>query len=296
MQSNAGCPAVEVDTRLKDPYHISLLKPISYMKSTTMSVPDTKRKSEAAASPSLQRGIALLEHLARHSHGCTLSALSEELTIPQASLLRIGKALEELGYVTRDVTTKKYYLTNRFLQLIPPSVQDRPLMECAIGPMRELRDMTSETTQLCCLIDREIVILEQMLARHAFKYSAEIGARAPCYSCAPGKAIAAFLPDNERDDLVNRIHFKRFTPHTITSRRAFLNELDLIRQRGYAIDHEEGLVGIRCIAAPILDRNGIGIAAFTITGPAERIPQDEYESLGQVVRSRADAATFAYNR
>lgn len=256
---------------------------------------DTNQKSAAAASPSLQRGIALLEYLAKHSHGCTLSELSEELSVPQASLLRIGKALEEMGYLSRDVTSKKYYLTNRFLQLIPPSVQDRPLSECAIGPMRELRDLTGETTQLCCLIDTEIVILEQLLARHPFKYSAEIGARAPCYSCAPGKAIAAFLPDNEREDLVNRIRFKRFTPHTITSKRAFLNELDLIRKRGYALDHEEGLSGIRCVAAPILDRNGIAIAAFTITGPAERIPQDEYESLGDIVQSRAAQVTIAFN-
>ncbi len=261
-----------------------------------MSLPHTNSKSNAAASPSLQRGIALLEYLAKHSHGCTLSELSEALSIPQASFLRIGKALEEMGYVSRDHVTKKYYLTNRFLQLIPPSVQDRPLSECAIGAMRELRDITAETTQLCCLIDTEIVILEQLLARHAFKYSAEIGARAPCYSCAPGKAIAAFLPENERDDLVNRIRFKRFTPHTITSKRAFLSELALIRKRGYAVDHEEGLVGIRCIAAPIRDRNGIAIAAFTITGPAERIPEDEYESLGQIVQSRANAATAEFNR
>lgn len=261
-----------------------------------MNVPSKNRKSEAAASPSLQRGIFLLEYLAKHSHGCTLSELSDQLSIPQASLLRIGKALEEMGYISRDNVTKKYYLTNRFLQLIPPSVQDRPLSECTIGPMRELRDMTGETTQLCCLIDTEIVILEQMLAKHAFKYSAEIGARAPGYSCAPGKAIAAFLPENERNDLVNRIRFKRFTPQTITSKRAFLNELNLIRTRGYAIDHEEGLIGIRCIAAPILDRNQIAIAAFTITGPAERIPQDEYESLGQIVQSRAKAATAEFNR
>ena len=261
-----------------------------------MSVPRSNSKTDAAASPSLQRGIALLEYLAKHSHGCTLSSLSEELSIPQASLLRIGKALEEMGYVSRDLTTKKFYLTNRFVQLIPPTVQDRPLSECAIGPMRELRDMTGETTQLCCLIDTEIVILEQLLARHPFKYSAEIGARAPCYSCAPGKAIAAFLPENEREDLVNRIHFKRFTPQTITSKRAFLNELVLIRERGYAIDHEEGLSGIRCIAAPIRDRNGIAVAAFTITGPAERIPQDEYESLGRIVESRANMATLELNR
>ena len=72
-----------------------------------MPVPDTNQKSAAAASPSLQRGIALLEYLAKHSHGCTLSELSEELSVPQASLLRIGKALEEMGYLSRDVASKK---------------------------------------------------------------------------------------------------------------------------------------------------------------------------------------------
>jgi IclR family acetate operon transcriptional repressor len=141
-----------------------------------------------------------------------------------------------------------------------------------------------------------MVIIEQLLSLHPFKYSADLGARCPCFSCAPGKAIVAFLAPEERAATIERIRFKRFTPTTISSKRAFRQELESIRKLGFAIDRAEGIAGIHCIAAPILDRYGTAVAAITMAGPSSRIPEDEFEVIGQVVREGARQASVEFNQ
>lgn len=252
--------------------------------------------NSTAEASSLQRGLAMLELLAERPSGATLREITDHLGVPGASGLRIARTLVELGYLTREADSKRFFLTNSFLLLGQPRTTSRGLTECAITAMRRIRQTTGETTQLCCLIGTEMVILEQLLSTHPFKYSADLGARCPCYSCAPGKALVAFLPNIEQDETINRIQFKRFTENTITSKRALRQELDRIRERGFAVDRAEGLAGIHCVAAPILDRHQSPVGAITIAGPSSRIPEDEFETLGQIVREGARQASDEFTR
>jgi IclR family transcriptional regulator, acetate operon repressor len=264
-------------------------------------IPSVKTRAEAddplstTASPSLERGLAVLELLSRHPTGRTLSELASELGLAGASVFRIGTSLEQLGYVDRDPATKRFTLTNRFLRLGLPGRVDRSLTECAIELMRSVRRATGETTQLCCLADIDMVIIEQLISTFPFKYSADIGARCPLYSCAPGKAIAAFLPPEELDALLPRLKLKRFTETTITSKTELRRELEEVKRRGYAIDRAEGMTGIHCVAAPILDRHGAAIAAITIAGPASRVLSEEFASIGKIVKNAALQTSEAFN-
>ncbi len=254
---------------------------------------ETASNSEAG---SLQRGLAVLKMLAERSNGATLREITEQLGVPGASALRITRTLVELGYLSREEGSKRFFLTNSFLMLGQPPTASRGLSECAIAAMRRIRQTTGETTQLCCLVGTEVVILDQLLSTHPFKYSADLGARCPCFSCAPGKALVAFLPDVEQEETVNRVLFKRFTENTITTKRAFRSELERIKETGFAIDRAEGMVGIHCVAAPILDRHQAPVGAITIAGPSSRIPDDEFDVLGQIVREGARQASNEFNR
>lgn len=250
-------------------------------------------RSEAA---SLQRGLAVLELLSQESNGATLREITEQLNLPGASVLRIARTLVDLGYLSRDDKSKKFFLTNNFLLLGQPRAESRGLAECALAAMREIRRATGETTQLCCLVGTEMVILDQLLSVHPFKYSADLGARCPCYSCAPGKAIVAYLPEEDQNLVVNRIRFKRFTSTTISSKGQFREELQQIRKQGFATDLAEGMEGIHCLAAPVLDRHGVPVGAITIAGPASRLPRTEFISVGAIVVKGAAAATEEFNR
>lgn len=247
--------------------------------------------------PMLERGLAVLEYLAAREQGATIAELSAALGLAGASVFRITRALVKLGYLARSVETKRFTATRKLLAMGSPrgGGGDRTLAECAREPMRQLRNLTGETTQLCCLVDTEMVILEQLLATHPFKYSADLGARCPSYSCAPGKAILAHLPDDELEALLGRIRFKRFTPTTVASRTAMLREVQQIRTLGYAVDRAEGLTGVHCVAAAVLDRHGYPIGAITISGPESRVPESEFPRIAERVTAAARATSEFFN-
>jgi DNA-binding IclR family transcriptional regulator len=241
--------------------------------------------------PALQRGLALLEHLANLPGGATLSEIGAALEISLASVFRLAGALEELGYLRRDEKSKRFAVTQKLLLLGQPHSGTRSLVECALEPMRRVLAATGETTQLCCRTGAECVVIEQLPSLHPFKYIVDLGSRPPAYCCAPGKAMLAFLPDAELESVLPLISFDKHTAHTITSRGKFLVELERIRACGYALDHGEHFDGIHCVAAPLLDRHGHTIAAITIAGPAARIPEERFAEIGRIIiAAAADAA------
>jgi DNA-binding IclR family transcriptional regulator len=253
-------------------------------------------KTSSNKAPNLQRGIAVLEYLANSNRSATLSELTERLGFPSASLFRITNTLTGLGYLERDPVTKRYTLTNQMLRLGQPQGRDRGLVESALPAMRAVRKLTGETTQLCCLIDRDNVVLEQLLSTHPFKYSVDLGARCPCYSCAPGKAMVAMMTEEDREPLIARLRFKRFTANTIVTRDAFRAELEEVASVGYAIDRAEGMEGIRCVASAILDREGMPVGAITIAGPASRIGDRSLSKIGGIVAEACRDAQNRYNQ
>ncbi|MFI4877085.1 MAG: IclR family transcriptional regulator, partial [Blastopirellula sp. JB062] len=192
--------------------------------------------------------------------------------------------------------SKRYTITNKFLLLGQPQGRQKGLVEAVIPAMRALRKATGETTQICCLVEDKNVILEQLISNHPFKYSAELGARCPAYSCAPGKAIIANLPLDEREELVGRLRLKRFTPTTITTKQAFAAELEKIKTCGFAVDHAEGLEGIHCVAAVVLDSKNYPVGSITIAGPSYRLPEDQFAELGKVVMEATRQATLSYRQ
>ena len=210
-------------------------------------------------------------------------------------MFRVAHVLQQLEYLSRDDTTRRFTLTNKLLQLGSPSGGSRGLVESSLPAMRGLLKATKETTQLCCLSDKENVVLEQLISTHPFKYTTALGARVPCYSCAPGKAMVACLPREEQDDLLKRLAFKKFTATTITSRSAFRRELAQIQRDGYSVDRAEGLDGIHCVAAAIRDRHGQPVGALTIAGPMSRLAEPEFPRLGAMLIAAARAVEANYN-
>jgi DNA-binding IclR family transcriptional regulator len=108
-----------------------------------------------------------------------------------------------------------------------------------------------------------------------------IGASNPVYCTAMGKAILAFLPQDEAAEIVSRIRFVRYTPRTLCTAEALQRSLDRVRRRGYAIDDEEVECGVRCIGAPILNEMGRPVAAVSVSGPSSRITQQSVPGIAE---------------
>ncbi len=237
--------------------------------------------------PILERGIQILELLLDHPRGLQQTEIANYLKCSKTSVYRITMTLVDRRYLIRDEETKTLRLSRKLLAMGSKVLAEEDLQTLAIDVLRALRDQVRETVLLGTTIETELVVLGQVLGSHPFKFSLDLGTRLPLHTAAPGKAILAFLPEEERRAMLKRLSFERFTDRTITDRSAFEDELKGVVATGYALDRGEQLTGIHCVAAPILNGQGYPLAAIWTTGPTDRIGEGDLPGIGGQVRTHA---------
>lgn len=241
----------------------------------------------AAGVPILDRALMVLDHLRQSPNGCSLSDIARALGFPKNTVYRILNTLCAHDYVRRDDSTMRFTLSRKMATLAYGSAQDRGLLENSLDVMRRLRDATLETVVISILDRGEGLVLEQVQSSHPFRFVCDPGTRQILHASASTKAILAMLSGRERTAVLESASFRPMTPATITSRQEFELALIRARQEGYAVDRGEGLDGVHCVAAPILNHQGYPVAALTITGPAERLPALDFPRLGELVKRHA---------
>ena len=218
--------------------------------------------------PALERGIRILELLSRHPEGLLMTEMSS-LSLPPASLYRMLTTLLELGYVIRD-GADRYHTGRKLLTLGFRGADESVLLERSLGPMRELRNRTGESVMLGVLHGEEGVVIGSVISDQAVCVSIRIGHHYPLHTAAPAKAMLAFLPDREREALLGRIIYTKFT------------------ESGIAYDRGEELRELRCAGAPIRSANGYPVAALWIGGPESRLDETTLRRYGTEVRKTAE--------
>ena len=253
------------------------------------------RDLDALPSPTCAKTLAVLELVGRHPGGATAARVARESGITANLVFRILKTLVALGYCRQHADTKAYSLSGRLLELSGPKAGDRSLAVAAHETLRHLRDACGETVQLVIESAGKGVVLEQLRGSRPLQVCGEVGMRVPLYSCAPGKAILAWWSSERRAEWLRGRMLKRFTAATLTSRAALEQDLEASRARGYAIDRAEGIDGIHCVAAPVLDPHGRPLAAVTVMAPAARLPEAAFPAAGEhcLTAARAIEAALA---
>jgi DNA-binding IclR family transcriptional regulator len=234
--------------------------------------------------PAVERALEILEHLARHPSGLTLSDLSAQLELPKNAVFRITNTLRERGYLARDGRTMRFTLTEKLVRVSQPRVEKKGLIELSMEPMRELRDATKETVQIGRRMGKEGVILEAVEALHPLRISVDPGLRFPLYNNAPGKLLLATLPPRERKAMLDDLDLEPCTPRTITDRRELERECQRILDQGYSTDFAEADEGIHCIAAAITDAQGACVGTVWVSAPSKRMPKTSFAEIGRQVR------------
>jgi DNA-binding IclR family transcriptional regulator len=123
---------------------------------------------------------------------------------------------------------------------------------------------------LAVLSGPEVIFVERLQSPYIIEPSLRVGSHLSIHYSSLGKAILAYLPESELDDIVNQIRFERRTDRTITSARAFKNELRGIREKGFALNDEELEKGLFAISAPLRNYTGMATAAMNIAFPLMR--------------------------
>ena len=236
--------------------------------------------------PNLDRALTMMELLSKEP-GLTTTEISERLKIPKNSVFRIAHTLTDRGYLVREESNKSFMLTRKLFSLGDTGTGEQSLVEEALDVMRALRDETMETVLIGTLLGVEGVVLEQVAGRHNFKFMVEPGLRFYLHTAAPGKAMIAFLPEEDAKKLVSKMRMPRMTNNTITSAAGYLRELKKVRELGYAVDCSEEFEGQHCIGAPIFNSYSYPIASIWITAPSTRLPETDFEKAGRLIATKA---------
>ncbi len=229
---------------------------------------------------SFSKLFELLELIARTNHGISGKSLSMESGIPQSSTFRMLKFMVDHDYLR--VQNGLYTLGAGFVRLGNVAFQQNPLTKIAHPILEELARQTQETVHLAKLQGDQIIYIDKVDGSRPIRMGSLIGKMNPLYCTGVGKAIFAFLGDSAIDSLLPGMEYKKFTKNTITSESEMREELQKIRERGYAVDDCEHEAGVYCLAAPILDRNGRSIAGISISG-AEIYMRDQSKHLADLV-------------
>jgi IclR family acetate operon transcriptional repressor len=230
---------------------------------------------------SLKRGLRIIEIIATIGSSATLAEIARKTALPRSTAHHLLRALVEFGYLVQDGDARTYTLAPKLFRLTGSTWTKEQLAEISMPYLDELSHRTGEGTSLAVLRDDVVTVIAKREAEGPVRVVQEVGARRPIYCTAVGKTLAAWLPEQELSGIISRTVFERMTPKTITSPTAFRRELARIRATGFAVDNEEHIKGIRCIATPVRDHSGEVRASLCVVGPKAHLPQRRLAEIRQ---------------
>jgi DNA-binding IclR family transcriptional regulator len=234
----------------------------------------------------LSKVLKIFDLLQDHPFGLDLQTISRRTGINKSTAYRFVAHLEREGYLMRD-DMGCYTIGMQLLQLGARTNHRTILQQVAAPVLRDLLKATEETVNVGVLDGGQVLYMAVLESPHAFRLVSKIGLRRPLYSTALGKALLAFLPEEERENLLSSLGFQAFTPHTLTSLMQLRRELENVRRSGYALDNEESVLGARCVAAPILNARDEGVAAVSLSGPITRVTTEKITLFAAAVKEAA---------
>lgn len=236
---------------------------------------------------SVDRAVSVLEILARMGTA-GVSEVAVDIGVHKSTAFRLLSALEERGLVEQTRERGKYQLGLGILRLastVPGRLdlvgQGRPVCE-------ELAGTFDETVNLAVLRSHHAVNLDQSRGAAAIAAHNWIGQLTPLHATSSGKILLAHQPAKVRTRLLQAAGLRRYTEHTITSRRALTPQLTAALTDGFATTVEEYEDGLNAIAAPVRDHTGAVVAAVSVSGPAYRLSTDRMATVAVDLIAGAD--------
>jgi len=226
---------------------------------------------------SLAKGLKVLSIFTEKEKELSLTEISQRLNMSKGSIQRVTYTLTSLGYLEKNEETKKYQLGLKVLTLGFTLLNSIELRQLAYPYMKALSDELNITVNLATLDKTEIVYLERIKVRQLLDINLYVGSRLPAFCTSMGKAILAFLPPKKFTEYLDHVELKPITIHSIVDKDRLKDELAKIRNKGYAINNEELVIGLRSIASPIINSDRVAIAAVNIPVLSSQVSLKELE-------------------
>ena len=236
----------------------------------------------------LDRAAAIFGAFDAAHRELTLAALVTRCGLPRSTTHRTAERMIRLGWLEKPGS--RYRIGNRLFEIGSLAPIRLELREAALPFLQDLHQATKITVQLGVLDGTQVLVVEKISGHRAMPMLSQVGGMIPAYASALGRAVLAYSPPEVIDAALAGPLAAR-TPRTLTSPVAIVRELTAVPDRGWAVDREEGNIGVSCVAAPIFGPLGEVAAALSVTGPSQLVRADR---IGPAVRMAAAAASRAY--
>jgi IclR family transcriptional regulator, acetate operon repressor len=240
---------------------------------------------------SLTRALSLLDALAETADGMTLSDAAQIVGLAPSTAHRLLTTLESQLYV-RFVPGEGLWQVGVQAFVVGQAFRrSRDVVTMARPQMRHLMEESGETVNLYIEEGGEAVCMAQVECRQMMRAIARPGGRVKLHCSGAGKAMLAHLSATEVARILQSHGLPRATEKSLDTPKKLKADLERVRARGFAVDDEEHAVGLRCVAAPVIDEDGRPMAALSISGPLARIDETAIGVMGGLVRRAAMAVT-----
>jgi IclR family acetate operon transcriptional repressor len=241
---------------------------------------DTRRQS---AVQSLSRSLTLLSLLRDAGGEMGLSELAAAAGLKQPTIHRLIRTLVDAGFVYQ-FPSRRYALGPALIPL--GETAGRMLGAWALPQLERLVQLSGETANLALLDGSDVIFVAQVESKHPMRYFADPWRRIALHCVGMGKAILAAMDDDTAASKIKQTGMPAFTANTITSPDRMFEEIERIRECGYAVDDCEHDISVRCVAASVSTPKVL--AAISVMATAPRLDSAKIEKIGPQIRAIAD--------
>ncbi|MGR3343555.1 MAG: HTH-type transcriptional regulator BhcR [Paracoccaceae bacterium] len=235
---------------------------------------------------SLDGALDVLDILS-DSDGMTLTELSVKLSRSPSTIYRILNTFAKRSIVEIDAV-QTWHVGPAAFRLGSSFLRRSSILERSRPVMRSLMEEIGETANLGIERSNSVLFISQVECQETIRAFFPPGTQSPMHASGIGKALLSLFPQDRLDKMLRRQTLEKFTDRTITDADVLRRDLKGIREMGFALDNEERTVGMRCIAAPIIDLHGEAVAGISVSGPTNRMTESRLEQISQLVREAAD--------
>lgn len=228
----------------------------------------TSENTRSGSVKSVHRAMMIVEQI-RENGGATVTELARKNSLAKSTVHGYLSTMNDAGYLVKNGS--EYHIGTKFLRLGEHSRTRRQEYSMIAEKVTDLAERTDERAQFVIEEHGRGVFLYRKTGEHAVKTNSGTGKRMYLHSTSAGKSILASIPQETVETIIEEWGLPAMTDNTISSREALLSELEEIRERGYAFNHEENIEGLHAVGAPLaLEDQGV-IGALSISGPTHRM-------------------------
>lgn len=231
---------------------------------------------------SVQRALSILTLFSAENPRLGITEISKAMNLPKPTVHGLVKTLQEDGFLIQDSETRKYSLGLKIYELGVFLSGTLKVNQIGGPTAQRLSKDTGHMTRVA-IWDRDMILITLNLfptVDDSFLFrQLGLGPRVPAYCSAVGKAILSTFSPEEIDAYIERTELLAFTSKTITSKEKLKREIDMIKQKGYAVEIEEAFNGLSCVGMPIFNNTGKSEAAISVSGNADLMESPELSTI-----------------